>query len=313
MRASRTTPRRSGQRFAGVAGSIAGVAFLAAACGAAPGPGALGKAAGVTLARAHRIPRADSRAGATAYARRLLVSLRLPPGARKLPWPARPPAGLTPAMPGIGSDMVDLKVLYRLSQPMSVTAGFLLAHHPAGTTLAGSGQGSQDGTVTSQFADFTLARLPAGIFSAELNTAIMPGTGGGSLVRADAFVAWFPPRGTARRIDPAGYRAVIVRWLHGYSVTARTLTSGNEVAHFAALYNGLHGAPDVRTSCPEAMLGSGRNEYQIVFSPARGQPRVVVSPTTCMVVEVSIGGRQTSALYPATAMLSAAERAVHHR
>jgi len=305
MRASRTAPRRSGLWLAGAAAST-GAMFLATACGAAPVPGAPGKPAGVTVAQAHQVPSADSRAGATAYARRLLASLRLPPGARKLPWPARPPAGLAPATPGIGSDMTDLKVLYRLSQPMSVTASFLLAHHPAGTTLDGSGVGSQSGTVTSQGADFTAARLPDGIFSAELNTAITPAPGGGSLVRADAFVAWYPPRGTARRINPAGYTAVIIRWQHSHSVTVRTLTSRHSVRYFAGLYNGLHGAPEI--SVRGCLLG-GPGAYQIVFSPAHGQPRVVVSPV-CLFVKVSIGGRQVSELYPEAGLFAAAERAL---
>ena len=291
---------------------VAGAAILATACGTAPAPGALGKPTGGTLTRAHRVSPADSRAGATAYARRLLASLPLPSSARKLPWPTRPPAGLSPARPAILSDFVDVKALYRVSKSMSATYGFLLAHHPTGTTAEAYGQDSLSGTVTSQFADFTGAHLPGGIFSAELDTVIRPRPGGGSLLRADAVVAWYPPRGTARHIDPAGYRAVTVRWLHGYSVTARTLVSRHAVLYFAGLYNGLYGAPDVETSCPGVMLGSGRNEYRIVFSPARGQPRIVVSPTSCMFVGVSIGGRQVSALYPATALLSAAARAVHH-
>jgi hypothetical protein len=310
MRASPTAPRRYGLTFAGVTASIASAAFLATACGTASAPGAPVKPAGVTLAQAHRATPADSRAGATADARQLLAGLRLPPGARKLPWPARPPAGLTPATPGIGSEMVDLKVLYRLSQPMSATDNFLLTHHPAGTLLDGSGQGSHSGTVTSESASFTAARLPDGIFSAELNTATTPGPGGGSLLRADAFVAWYPPRGTARRISPAAYTAVIIRWQHGYSVTTRTLTSRQTVLYFAGLYNGLHGAPEISVrGCLLVGTGANSNSYQIVFSPAHGQPRVVVSPA-CLFVKVSIGGRQVSELYPETGLFSAAERAV---
>jgi hypothetical protein len=310
MRASRTAPPRSGLWLARAAASIASAAFLATACGTAPAPRAPGKPAGVTLAHAHRVTPADSGAGATAYARQLLSSLRLPPGARKLPWPARLPAGLTPATPGIGSDMIDLKVLYRLSQPMSGADSFLLTHHPAGGAVDGTGQGSQNGTVTSEFADFTLARLPDGIFLAELNTAITRGPGGGSLLRADAFVAWYPPRGTARRINPAAYTAVIIRWQHGYSVTTRTLTSRHAVLFFASLYNGLHGAPEISVrGCSLVGTGADSDSYEIVFSPAQGQPRVVVSPV-CLFVKVSIGGRQVSQLYPETGLFSAAERAV---
>ncbi len=311
MRALMTAQRRSGRYFIGVVASVAGVAILASACGTAPAPGAPARPAGLALARTHHAPSADSRAGATAYARRLLAGLLLPSGARKLPWPAKPPAGLTPTTPRILSDVVDLKVLYRLTQPMSSVYSFLLAHRPARLAADAYGEGSMSGTVTSQFVDFTAARVPAGLDSVSLNTVIEPRPGGGSLLRADAFVAWYPPRGSARRIDPAGYLAVTVRWQHGYSVTARTFTSRPAVARYAGLYNDLYGAPDVVTSCPDAGAGADTNTYQIVFSPARGQPKVVVSPTNCMFVEVSIGGRQVSALYPATGLLSAAQRAVH--
>jgi hypothetical protein len=58
------------------------------------------------------------------------------------------------------------------------------------------------------------------------------------------------------------------------------------------------------------MTAAGANSYQIVFSPAHGQPRAVVSPA-CVFVKVSIGGRQVSEPYPETGLFSAAERAVH--
>ncbi|HTZ90791.1 MAG TPA: hypothetical protein VMB74_00225 [Streptosporangiaceae bacterium] len=313
MRALGAAQRRSSRRVIGVVASVAGVAILASACGTAPAPGAPASPTGLALTRAHHVPAADSRAGATAYARRLLAGLRLPPGARKLPWPPKPPAGLAPNTPRILSDLVDLKVLYRLTQPMSSVYSYLLAHRPAGTTADAYGADSMSGTVTSQFADFASVRLPDGIFSADVNAAIEARPGGGSLLRADAFVAWYPPRGTARRIDPAEYRAVTIRWQHGYSVTARTFTSRRAVARYSGLYNALHGAPDVETSCPGEFLGAGRNDYQVVFIPAGNRPRVVVDPTTCMFVDVSIGGKQVSALYPATGLLSAATQAVHHR
>ena len=310
MRPSRTAQRRSGLWLAAVAALIACAAMLATACGTAPD--GHGKPPGLALARTHPVAPADSRAFATAYARKLLARLRLPAGARKLTWPARLPAGLSPTRPAILSDFVDLKALYRVSQSMSATYGFLLAHHPAGTMSDAYGQGTLSGTVTSQFADFTAEHLPGGIFEADLNTVIKPRRGGGSLLRADAFVAWYPSRGTARHINPAGYRAVTIRWQHGYRVTVRTLTSRQAVVRYADLYNALHGAPDVETSCPSAGPGMNRNDYQIVFRPSGGQARVVVNPTNCMFVNVSIGGRQVPALYPAGALLSAAERAMHH-
>ncbi|HUB43123.1 MAG TPA: hypothetical protein VMA72_30085 [Streptosporangiaceae bacterium] len=307
MRAS-LTARRSGLWLAAATASIAATAVLATACGT--GPGRHGNPPRVALARTHAVQPADSRARATAYARELLASLVLPAGARKLSWPARVPAGLLPARPAVLSDFVDLKALYQVRQSMSATYDFLLARQSAGTTADAYGQGTLSGAVTSQFADFSRAHTPDGIFSADLNTVIEPRPGGGSLLRADAFVAWYPPRGTARRIVATAYRAVTVRWLHGYSVTARTFTSRHAVLYYAGLYNGLHGAPDVETSCPNAGAGMGRNDYQIAFIPAGDQPRVVINPTNCMFVDVSIGGRQVSALYPAAALLSAARQAV---
>ena len=311
MRALTAAEQRPWRRVIGIVACLAGVALLASACGTAEAPGRQATPTGLALARTHHVPSADSRAGATAYARRLLAGLRLPPGARKLPWPAKPPAGLDPMNPEILSDTVDLKVLYRVSASTDAVSSFLATHPPNALMVSTNGSYSHFGNVTSEFVGFAPRTLPAGIYSAELNTTFKPRPGGGSLLRADAFVAWYPPRGSARLIDPAGYRAVTIRWQHGYSVTVRTFTSRTAVAHFAGMYNALYGAPDVVTSCPAELAGPGRSDYQIVFSPVPGQPRVVVSPTNCMFVEVSIGGRSVSSLYPAADLLTAAQRAVH--
>jgi hypothetical protein len=82
------------------------------------------------------------------------------------------------------------------------------------------------------------------------------------------------------------------------------------VASLAALVNGLNAAPDVISHCPVVI--AGRHGYQIVFRPAaRTSPTVVVSPTNCMFVEVTIGGRSQPALYPAGPLITALHRLFH--
>jgi len=60
--------------------------------------------------------------------------------------------------------------------------------------------------------------------------------GGGSLLRADAQVTWFPPRTQAQHVDPARFRAVTVSatLFNSRRHTARrTFTAGAVIARLA--------------------------------------------------------------------------------
>ena len=305
--ASAPAARRGRWQFPAVA-ALAVTAIALTACGSEPAPAAPRTSSAVTV----RSAAADARAEASGYARRLLASLRLPAGARRQPWPSRPPAILSPALPLILSDTVDLTAMYELGSRPAAVEAFLLAHRPAGLTTSGWGDSTRSGVMTSIFVSYSPATFPGGIYTAELDLTFTA-VHGGTLLRADSFVAWFPARGTARQLNPADYTAVTIRWQHGYTVTTRTLTSRRSVRQFARLYNALHGAPDGVTSCPAEGAGPDTNTYQVVFGPAHGAPRVAVTPSNCLTVGVRIGGQPAASLYPATPLLSAAARVTRPR
>jgi hypothetical protein len=131
-------------------------------------------------------------------------------------------------------------------------------------------------------------------------TTFKPAKGSASLLRADAQVAWFPPRGGAVRIDAADYRSVTITRSREDGRGKRTITvsRARQVRKLVALYNRLHGAPDVVTSCPAD--GPSTISYRLTFHPAHPAHRVVLSPTNCFVVGVTIGGHPEPDLYPRT-------------
>ena len=113
---------------------------------------------------------------------------------------------------------------------------------------------------------------------------------------------------TCRRIHAADYKSITVTRSRedGRDERSRTVSGPRQVRKLIALYNRLHGAPDVQTGCPES--GPSTIEYRLTFHPADAAPRVVLSPTNCFVVGVTIGGHPEPDLYPAAAVGAAASR-----
>jgi hypothetical protein len=141
-----------------------------------------------------------------------------------------------------------------------------------------------------------------------LVTTFKPAKDGASLLRADAQVAWFPARGGAVRIHAADYKSVTVTRSRedGRDKRSSTVSGPRQVRKLIAVYNRLQGAPDMVTSCPES--GASTIEYRLTFHPADTASRVVLSPTNCFVVGVTIGGHSEPDLYPAAAVDAAASR-----
>jgi hypothetical protein len=308
-------PRRY-SRLKLAAGLLAGSAMLATVLTASAAPGAA-----VASASTNRVPRAagtvvtagavaaDSRHGATAYGRYLIARLRLPAGSRRMHW--KRVAGLSPSLGAIVTDVVDLRALYHVPEPMTALSSYLQAHAPAGTTVSSWGSYSQNGQVTAETVTFSPRHLPAGTFSAMLVTTFKPATGGASVLRADAQVAWFPARGGAVRIHASDYDAVIVTRSRadGHDRHTKVVTGARSVARLVAMYNRLHGAPDVVTSCPE--FGADTIVYVLSFRPAHaGTLAVKLSPSNCEDVGVTIGGKPQPDLYPASTVNAAASHAL---
>jgi hypothetical protein len=254
----------------------------------------------------------------------LLAGLVLPAGARPVAMRALPRLLRQPqaANGGTGPHEADIHRVYLLSQPMPVVQDFLKAHVPAGMRTASygqladpgsvttSGQTAGPGNVTMESVGYQPRSLPAGINEAELDTAVVPAPNGGSLLRADAAVIWYPARSAAEHLDPARYRAATVsitlfnpRW---HTLT-RTVTSRGVIGRLAGLVNRLPGAPYQPPHCAAILAG-----YQLIFIPtAPAAPRVVVAPSGCLTAGVNVGGVAQPPLWGDTGLIAAAKRLLH--
>jgi len=291
--------------------SLVGATAMVATAAAIASPGAAvasARTSGVVAAPLTVQVPAARRAHATSYARQLLARLRLPDGTRRLRW--RRVAGLSPSLAAILTDVVDRRALFRVPEDMTVLGRYLRARAPAGMTVSSYGWYGHRGKATVKTVTFSPRQLPGEIYSALLVTTFKPAKDGASLLRVDAQVAWFPSRGGAVRIRAADYKSVtIVRArADGRDRQVRTVTGARLVARLAAVYNRLHGAPDVVTGCPDD--DSSTIGYRLTFHPAHGTRTVAVSPTNCLFVGVRIGGQPEPDLYPADAMIAAARRAL---
>jgi hypothetical protein len=255
-------------------------------------------------------PAAGSRARAQSLARRMLSRLILPHGARPVRMRVLPPLLRQPEIPDGGTHEADVHGLFLLSEPMSAVRSFLEAHLPTGMRGSGDGQSAGSSGITMESLSFEPRMLAAGINGAELDTAVVPAAGGGSLLRADAAVIWYPARSAAEQIDPGRYRAAVVSitlFNPRQHTVRRTITSGGIIARLAGLANGLHAAPYQPANCPAIVAG-----YRITFVPAdRPAPQVVVTPSGCMTVGVTVAGAAQPPLWGDTGLIRAASRLLH--
>jgi hypothetical protein len=287
-------------------GAVIALACILSGCGTTHMPAGL---------RPHTPPLLDHQAGqgerARAYARHLMTELRLPAGARPAQWPARIRDAMKPMLPAIEADVVDVRALYRTSWPISQVNGFLTAQKPAGLLSGDAGQTSTAGSAapTAYNVDFNPNKTPSWIYAATLATAVVPAQGGGSLLRVDAQVAWYPPRSNAEHIYPRWYRAVTVirpGLKPNSRPRTRTFTAPAVVAKLAAVFNALPAEPDVTISCPE--IGPGTT-YQVVFTPAKRQwPRIVAGTSGCSMDTISVNGHQQPTLYDVGSLVAEVSR-----
>jgi hypothetical protein len=309
---------------ASVTAVTAMAAVLLVGCGthAAGRPSLARPSTSATGPSAGRAPVAGSRAEAHALASRLLSSLILPPGARRLRMRVLPALLRQPETAYGGTHAAKVHRLFLVSEPITAVQGFLMAHAPAGTLRSGYGQGMdqgsskalgktvQPGQITMISVSYQPRSLPAGMDFAELDTAAVPAPGGGSLVRADAEAIWYPARSAAENVDPARYRAAVVSitlFNPGQHTVTRTITSARVITRLARLVDGLHAAPYQQASCP-AILAN----YRIAFVPAAPPaPRVVVSPSGCLTVYVTVAGVAQPPLWGDTGLIGAEKRLLH--
>lgn len=243
-------------------------------------------------------PPSGTRAEATALARQLLSRLGLPPGARRLPQTPLPKSLITPAMgPAAATPSLDQYELFALGQSMPAAAAFLATHAPAGLGDGGTGSGSGPGGVMWQEVTYTDHQVPAGISFTQVVLTVVPASTGGSLLRADAQVIWYPPRSAAEYIDPARYHVlritVSIAGAKPHTVR-KVVTSQAFIARLATALDEMQAEPDETWSCPAIFA-----DYQLSFSVSRAsRPAVVVSAneTGCGGAGLSVNGRQQPAL-----------------
>jgi hypothetical protein len=274
-----------------------GAAMALAACGSVVAPPASGQHSS-PAAPAIPGPPAGSRAEAAALARQMLSRLRLPPGTRRLPPDPLPPSLRQPAARyALGPASFDQRQLFALAQPMDAVANFLVAWVPPGLSLASTGQGSSPGGVTMREVSDMVRSLPAGVSAAMLVFTVVPATSGGSLLRADAQVIWYPSRSAAEYIDPARYHVLsITVWIAGRRphTVHKVVTSQAFIARLAETLDRMPVTPAEEVSCPADF-----EDYQLSFSvSARSRPAVVVSANEsgCGGAPVTVDGRARPAL-----------------
>jgi alkanesulfonate monooxygenase SsuD/methylene tetrahydromethanopterin reductase-like flavin-dependent oxidoreductase (luciferase family) len=84
----------------------------------------------------------------------------------------------------------------------------------------------------------------------------------------------------------------------------RTIAASGVVARLARLADGLHAAPYQPPNCPAIVA-----RYRIAFVPAaRSSPQVVVTPSGCMTVGVTVAGAAQPPLWGDTGLIRAASR-----
>ena len=276
---------------------LAVVAVLATtgltACGSVTAPGTEDPPA-IPSATARSGPPAGSRPEAAALARLLLSRLVLPSGARRLPQTPLPSSLIQPFYgPGDVSSSLDQYRLFALTQPMGDAAAFLAAHVPAGLAENGEGQGSGPAGVTMREVTYLAQHVPAGIAAAQLVVTLAPASSGGSLLRADAQVTWYPSRTAAEYIDPARYHVLSIRVFvagrHPH-IVHQVVTSQAFIARLATALNRMQAEVLEAVHCPAIFA-----DYTLSFSVSRSSRPVVVvtaNETGCGGAGITVNGQQ---------------------
>ena len=283
------------------------VGLVTAACGTGPAPALSARSytAVSRVAASRGGPPQGSRAASLALARRMLGQLRRPPGSRVARPRPVPQYLRTPAQSFAVVHRVDRKRFDTSPRSMRASDAYLIKHVPAGYRRWATGSESQNGRIVLEVVVYSPKALPRGVAVADLAVGIVPGRHGGSVLRADGEVAWYPPRSAAERLRPAAYRAVTITRTGPGSrhPKTRTFRSRGDLARLARVLNALPASDGGSSSCP--VVASDR----LVFRPKAGQPRFVVMASGCATDTVAVAGRdQPSLADPRERVLAAAQR-----
>lgn len=290
---------------------LAAVALLTASGSvAAPmGSGLHVHPGGTRLVSADPGPSAGSRAEAVTLARGMLSRLHLPAGARRLPQALVPQLVREPELWAGAAASLDLHELFEVRQPVASVAAVLVAHVPAGMSLGSTSGLAEPAGATSMEVGYTARQVPAGVYAAQLVLTLAPGMAGGSLVRADAQVIWFPPRTGAEYVDPARYHVLAV------TVTVagprphmvhKVIASQAAITRLAEALNRSPVQPVAVPNCPDIFA-----DYRLAFAVSRhSQPGVVVSATRqpCEGAQIRASGQRQPPLQDEGTVVAMADR-----
>src|SRR5258708_7430832 len=142
------------------------------------------------------------------YASRLLADLRLPAGFKRTVPPPGDGRLLRPMLPDELGDVVRVRAFYRVAMPMSAVRRFLIRRTPPTLRPGDNARLGHAGAALAEYLTYVPRDLPAHFSGAALAVAIAPSSHGGSVLRADAQVAFYPKRSSAEYIRAAHYRSV---------------------------------------------------------------------------------------------------------
>lgn len=276
----------------GVLVGIALAAALAAGCGTAGHAGgqsakAGGQARRTTAARTSsaRVPGGGSPAQARAFGRRLLPTIELPGGSRRA---GAQPRMLPAEVPG-SRNLVDVTRYAWVPFSLTAAQAYFEHHVPRGMKESGDGTVS-NGSAVEYFVSYSITTPPAGVEDdSQVLVTLQTAARGGTEVRLDAQLIWYPPRSAAEYIDPTGYGAVTVQGsLPGKHTVTRTFTSRSAVATLAGVFNRMHVQSPWSGSCPGREPGT----FLVQFRARPASPAIVtVTPDFCVGDLVTVRGK----------------------
>jgi len=283
--------------------AVLALTAISAGCGtAAPRPAA--QTAGA--AAATRAP-VGSRAAAVTLARQMLSGLVVPAGSQAArPSPVPPPLSVSSAG-GAGPYTVELHRFVLVREPAAAVHSFLLAHVPAGMSWAGDGLApGTTNTVTVLWVAYRPRSLASGLADAELGTAALP-SAGGTLIRADASVSWFPPRSAAEQLDAVSFRSVTVTAtgvIPQPRTVTRTFTSPAVIGRLVALVDSLPATPYPDVAGIKCLAVA--TVYRLDFTPG-----VVVHAGGCGGDAITVNGKDQPRLWDQDVLAAAARQLLH--
>jgi hypothetical protein len=276
----------------GVLVAIALAAALAAGCGTAGHPGGQsGKAAGrarnaaAASTGSARVPGGGSPAQARAFGRGLLATIALPGGTRRAGAQLR----MKPAEVLGSVNLVDVARYAWVPLSLNAARVYFEHHVPRGLKESGYGTFSTGSTIV-YCVSYSITAPPAGVeFDSQVLVTLQIGARGGSEVRLDAQLIWYPPRSAAEYMDPAGYGAVTVQGsVLGKPSITRTFTSRSVIATLAGVFNRMHVQSPWSGSCP----GRAPGTFWVRFRATPTSPVLVaVTQDFCVGDVVTVRGK----------------------